>query len=121
MHQVALHNHCVGCVERSETHQSFCGDVMGIAIALPIQRNASSQQPLARHMIELQPDAVGVLEQNRLIARRPLILARRADDLGAERLQEAVQLVDIGALAGAKAEVMQADTILLECHAFMLG
>ena len=72
-------------------------------------------------MIEFQPDAVGVLEQNRIISRRPLILARRADDLCAERLEEAVQFIDVGALAGAEAEVMETDTLLLECCAFMLG
>src|SRR5215207_6644794 len=79
------------------------------------------QQPLPRHMAELEPDAVGVLEQNRIIPQRPLILARRADDVCAERLEKAVQLVDVGALAGAEAEMMQADTFLLECRAFMFG
>ena len=72
-------------------------------------------------MIKLQPDAVGILEQNRIVSRRPLILARRADDLCAERGQKTVQLIDVGALAGAKAEMMQTDTLLLECRAFMLG
>jgi hypothetical protein len=72
-------------------------------------------------MIELEPDAIGVLEQDRIISRCPLILARRTDDLGAERLEETVQLIDVGALAGAEAKVMQADTPLLECRAFMLG
>jgi hypothetical protein len=72
-------------------------------------------------MIELEPDAVGVLEQNRIISRRPLILARRADDLRAELRQERGQLVDVGALAGAEAEMMQSDTLLLECRAFMLA
>jgi hypothetical protein len=70
-------------------------------------------------MIELEPDAIRVLEQNRIVSRRPLILAWRANDLGAERLQEAMQLVDIGALAGAEAEMVQADTLLLECSAFV--
>jgi hypothetical protein len=69
-------------------------------------------------MIELQPDAVGILEQNRMISRRPLILARRANDICAELLQKTVQFIDVGALAGAEAEMMQADTLLLECRAF---
>jgi hypothetical protein len=50
----------------------------------------------------------------------PLILARRADDFCAERLKEAVQLV-VGTLASAKAEMMQADALLFERRAFMLG
>src|SRR5205807_3772415 len=70
--------------------------------ALPIL--SLGQQSLARHVIDLQPDAVGILEQHRVIAGRPLILARRADDFGADRGEEAVQFVDIGALAGAEAE-----------------
>ena len=32
-----------------------------------------------------------------------------------------MQFVDVGALAGTEAEVMQTDTLLLECRAFMLG
>ncbi|ANV99119.1 hypothetical protein LMTR13_01850 [Bradyrhizobium icense] len=49
-----------------------------------------------------------------------MVFARRADDFGAERLQEAVQFVDIGALAGAEAEVMQADALLFEGDALVL-
>jgi hypothetical protein len=43
-----------------------------------------------------------------------LVLARRADDFGADRVQETMQLIDVGALAGAEAEMMQADALLLE-------
>ena len=35
--------------------------------------------------------------------------------------QKAVQFVDVGALAGAEAEMMQADALLLERRAFMRG
>ena len=45
---------------------------------------ASHPTAPSRHMVELQPDAVGILEQQRVISRRPLVLARRADDV-AER------------------------------------
>jgi hypothetical protein len=51
-------------------------------------------------MVELQPDAVGIFEQQRIISRCPLILARRANDRHTERTQQAVQLVNVGALAG---------------------
>jgi hypothetical protein len=71
-------------------------------------------------MVELQPYSVGILKQQRIISRRPLILARRANDGYAERAQEAVQFIDVGALAGAKAEMMQADAILLEGSSDML-
>src|SRR5258707_14317068 len=65
-------------------------------------------------MVELQPYSVGILEQQRIVSGRPLILARRANDGHAERTEEAVQFIDVGALAGAKAEMVQADAILLE-------
>jgi hypothetical protein len=71
-------------------------------------------------MVELEPDAVGILEQNRIISRRPLVLARRADDSGAERQKEGMQFIDIGALAGAETEVVQADALLLERGARVL-
>ena len=80
----------------------------------------SAQQSLARNMIEFEPDAVRIFEQQRIISRRPLILARRANDLHVERLQERVQFVDVGALAGTEAEMMQADALLLERSASML-
>jgi hypothetical protein len=72
-------------------------------------------------MVELEPDAVRILEQQRIISRRPLVLARRANDFCAERTQESVQLVDVGALAGAEAQVVQADALLLEGGTRMLG
>ena len=80
-----------------------------------------SQQPLPRHMIELEPDSIRVLEQDRIVSRRPLVLARGADDLGVECAEKAMQFVDVGALAGAEAEMMQADAFLFEDGALMLG
>ena len=72
-------------------------------------------------MVELQPDPVGVLEQQRIISRRPLVLARRADDFRIERNKEGMQFIDVGALAGAEAEVMEADAILLKRRALVFG
>ena len=72
-------------------------------------------------MIELQSDAVGIFEQQRIISRRPLILARRANDRHTVRTQEAVQFVNVGALAGAKTQMVQADAVLLERSAGVLG
>ena len=67
------------------------------------------QQSLPRHMIDFEPDPIRVFEQDRIISRRPLILARCTNDVGAERLEEAVQFVDVGAFSRAEAEMMQAD------------
>src|SRR5215475_7079270 len=75
---------------------------------------ASTQEPLARHVVDLQANTIGILEQHRIVAGRPLVLARRADDPGADRGKESVQLVDTGALACAETEVMQPDTVLVE-------
>src|SRR5258708_7817539 len=75
---------------------------------------ASNQQSLARNVIELEPHSIRVFEQQRIISRRPLIFARRADDRHVERTQKAVQLIDVGALAGTKTEMVQADAALLE-------
>src|SRR5439155_16845988 len=72
-------------------------------------------------MVQLKPDPIGILEQQRVISRRPLVLARRADDFCADRIEESMQLVDIGALTGAEAEMMQADALLLERCAGVLG
>src|SRR6516225_6497796 len=74
----------------------------------------SGQQALARNVVEFEPDPVGILEQQRIVSRRPLILARGADDLRIERADKAVEFVDIGALTRAKAKVVQTDALLLE-------
>jgi hypothetical protein len=62
-------------------------------------------------MIEFEPDAIRILEQHRIISRRPLVLARGADDFGVECGEESVQFVDVGAFAGAEAEMVQADAL----------
>lgn len=72
-------------------------------------------------MVEFEPDAIRVFEQDRVIARRPSVLARRADNFGAERLKKTMQLIDVGALARAEAEMVKADTLLFEYSAFVLG
>ena len=72
-------------------------------------------------MVELQPYSIGIFEQQRVISRRPLIVARRANDLHTKRAQETVQLVNVRTFAGAKTEMVQADAILLERGARVLG
>src|SRR3954471_19693992 len=54
----------------------------------------------------------GLLEQQQIISRRPLVFARRADDFRPERGDEPVQHIHVGALAGAEAKVMQANPFL---------
>src|SRR5215208_634129 len=49
------------------------------------QQGYSRQKSLSGNVVELQSDAIGILEQQRIISWRPLIFARRANDLCAER------------------------------------
>src|SRR4051812_48908587 len=81
----------------------------------------SGQQPLSRNMVELEPDPVGILEQQRIISRRPAVLTRRANDRGIHRTEKGMKLVDVAALAGAKTQMMQTDAVLFEPGARMLG
>jgi hypothetical protein len=85
------------------------------------QQGCSRQKSLSRDVVELQPDAIGIFEQQRIIARRPLIFSGRANDPGAKRTQEPVQLIDVGALAGAKTQMVQTDAILFERGTGMFG
>src|SRR5436309_14827491 len=95
-----------------------------IAPAKPSSREAASasgQKTFARNVVELQPDAVGILEQQRIISRRPLVLARGADDVRSKRDYEVVQFVDVGELAGAEIQMVQTAVILLACRAGVFG
>jgi hypothetical protein len=83
--------------------------------------SALSQKSFSRNVVELQPYSVGIFEQQRVVSRRPLILAWRANDFHAKRTQEAVQFIDVGALAGAETQMVQADAILLERSSGVLG
>ena len=67
-------------------------------------------------MVHLDADAVGVFEQHRVVAGcelRPFL--GRVDDLRVELgAHEVVDRVDVGALARAEAEVMEAGAVLIE-------
>ncbi len=67
-------------------------------------------------------DAVGILEQHRIIARRPGLLLRRMDDLDVVALrEEGVDPVDRGAIAHPEAGVVQAGGALIEPLARIFG
>src|SRR6266700_766145 len=121
---------CLFCVSRDHAaglHQrqaeATCSDATASARAMHFPQNGMadqtsgerlSQQPLAGYVVELEPDAVGILEQQRIVAGRPAVLARGADDPGVQREQEGVQFIDVRTLARPKAQMMQADALLLE-------
>jgi hypothetical protein len=94
---------------------------VGFIRPVPAFAIRSCQKSLSRNMVELQPYSVGIFEQQRIIARRPLILARRANDLHTECAQKAVQFIDVGALAGAETQMVETDALLLERRACVLG
>src|SRR5271156_1277836 len=83
----------------------------------------AGEQTLARYVIDFEPDAVGVLEQHRVIARRPCAIVGRMDNRGADPQQKLVDRVDVAALARAQADVMQSDPPLRKALAagFLLG
>jgi hypothetical protein len=66
-------------------------------------------------VIDLKADAIRILEQQRVVSRRPSVLARRAHNRCALGHQEGMQFVDIGALAGAEAEMMQCSNVAPAC------
>jgi hypothetical protein len=68
-----------------------------------------------------ETDAVGILEQDRVVARRPAVFLRRANDRDTERLDEFMRRVDVVPRAGAEADVMQTDALLHEALALVLG
>ena len=76
---------------------------------------------LARHEVHLDPDAVRILEQHRVIARRPAAFLGRVHDGRAHLDQHAVQLVYVLAPARAEAEVMEAGTALVKAVAAQLS
>src|SRR5438477_7621528 len=61
------------------------------------------EQTFAGDVVHLDSDAVGVLEQERIVAGRPTAGLRRMDDPRAHLFDEGVDRIDIGALSCAKA------------------
>src|SRR5262245_19769696 len=72
--------------------------------------------PLAGHMIHLDPDTIGILEQHRVVARRePRAVTGRMHDARAELLDdEAMDLVDVFPPPRAQAKVMKPAAQLVE-------
>src|SRR5439155_25655919 len=79
--------HCIRCKTLMVRRRAAPSRTMQARTFQPV----SGQEPLARHVVDFEPDAVGILEQHRVVAGRPLILARGADDFGADRGEESMQ------------------------------
>src|SRR5215472_8990057 len=77
-----------------------------------IERRTVAQQPGAGDKAYLQPDGVRVLEQYRVVARRPAAFLRCADDRCRHLPQHGRATVHVLARAGSETQVMQTDTLL---------
>ncbi len=88
------------------------------ALATFAEESSRPEMALARHVVHLDPDAVGILEEDRVVAGRELRQLGRMDDVGLELVdEEAMDLVDVLAAAGAKAEMVEPGAILVEATA----
>src|SRR5690348_11350695 len=90
-------------------------------IARRIEPDPLLKNAFARDVINLEAGADRILEQHRVISRRPRSLLGRVNDLGLLLAQESVDLVDIVPAAGAEAEMVQAHGSLNEALAFKFG
>src|SRR4030095_2486922 len=79
--------------------------------------------PLAGHVVDFDADAVGVLEQHRVVTGREVLpLFGRVDDLRVELgSDELVDRVDLLAVARAEADVMEPGAILIERLVALVG
>src|SRR5262249_34754595 len=80
----------------------------------PRQRSRAREQTLSGHVVHLQPDAVRILEEHRVISRRPRAVLGRMHDGRPELADELVGRIDVRALARPEAEMVQPDTTLHE-------
>src|SRR2546423_209690 len=87
---------------------SLLGTACQGVVTCRVEAGALLEQPLAGDGIDLEPDAVGIEERERVVAGRPRSLLGGADHSRAEILQEAVEGVDLLAAARAKAAMVQA-------------
>ena len=78
------------------------------------------QQALAGDIVDLDAHAVGILEQRRIVAGRPMALFGRAHDFRAEFARQLIDRGYVLARARSKAYVMQSWTGLVEVQAAML-
>src|SRR5262245_39820808 len=80
------------------------------------QAPTGTQGALSRPVVHLDANAVRILEQHGVVARRELrSLFGRVDDARLELIdQKTIDRIDVLATTGAKAEMMQAGTVLVE-------
>ena len=87
-----------------------------VGIVAGIEGRIGGEQAAAGDEVHFQPDAVGILEDEVVVAGREVALQRAAVDGGAHRSELVGDPVDVLAAAGAEAEMMQADAVLHEAR-----
>src|SRR5262249_12050390 len=82
--------------------------------AARVASSAGAEVALPGHVVDLDADAVGMLEQNRVVAGRELrSLFRRVNDAGPELIDhKAMDRVDTFAVTRAQAQVVQPRVVL---------
>ena len=60
-------------------------------------------------MIDLEPRAVRILEQHRVVTWSKTVLLRTVNNVRSDPLQEIMRLIDIDSLVSAKTVVVQSD------------
>ena len=85
-------------------------------LALGSEPAAGAEVTLAGHVVHLDADAVGILEQHRVVARGELRPSSGGWTMSRRELvdEEAVDRVDVLAAARAEAEVVQPGAVLVE-------
>src|SRR5215475_7903248 len=91
---------------------SVLDHLMLLAVLRPIHVAAANlcswcEQAFARNMINLQPRAVRILEQHRVIAGGKAVVSRFVNDMCADFYKEVIRLVDIGTFSRTKTVMMQ--------------
>jgi len=88
-----------------------------VRIAARRHRRVLRQEALAGNEVDLEPDAVGILEDDVIVTGCERAIERAAIDVRAHGRELGRHLVDILAAARADAEVMEADAVLREALA----
>src|SRR5204863_5111268 len=99
------------CRPRPSREPAAPANFVGLAvISGGIEAGVFRENPLAGDVIDLDPRTDGILEQHRIISRRPGTPLRHMHDFGFLLAQKREDLVDILAAPRTEAEMMQPDT-----------
>ena len=96
------------------------GKLVQLLLVQLLTGGVGGEQAFAGDVVHLEPDAVGILEQNRIVTGRPFTTFGRTHDLRTKLAHEFVNRVNVLACTRAEAYVMQPGAILCEPRVAML-